>query len=239
LGAQFATVADLVSSGSAANFLGLANVEVEGSAAVVDGASFTAATVTPNAILTYFGPVGCSPNGQVLVNEQAAAILFSNATQVNFVTPESVAGDSATIQLICNGGAAVTLTAPTAITSPSLFTQTGTGEGQGSILNVDGSINSAANPIVQGSYVAVYGTGFGTLNPPGADGLRHLAATVTATIGGSSATVVYSGEAPGETAGLQQINIQVPAGTGPWPNVAIILTANGVSTQAGVTLAVK
>jgi uncharacterized protein (TIGR03437 family) len=225
LGAQFATVSDLVSSGAAANFLGLASIEVEGTAVVVDGASFGTATVTTNAILTYLGPVGCSPNGQVLVNGQAAAILFSSATQINFVTPESVAGDSATIQLMCNGGAAVTLTDPTAAASPSLFTETGTGKGQGSILNR--------------SYVAVYGTGFGALKPPGADGLRHLAAPVAATISGTSATVVYAGEAPGETIGLQQINIQVPTGIGAGPDVAINLTANGVSTQAGVTLAVK
>jgi uncharacterized protein (TIGR03437 family) len=239
LGGQFATVVDLVNSGTPANFLGLANIEVEGSAAVVDSASFAAATVAPNGILTYLGPVGCSPNGEVLVNGQAAAILFSNATQINFVTPESVAGDFATIQLMCNGGAAVTLAAPAALASPSLFTQTGTGKGQGSILNFDGSINSSAKPIAQGSFVSVYGTGFGALNPPGADGLRHLAAEVTATIGGTGATVMYAGEAPGETTGLQQINIRIPTGVGPGPDVAIILTANGVSTQAGVTLAVK
>jgi uncharacterized protein (TIGR03437 family) len=239
LGPQFATVTDLVNGGTPVNFLSLANVELEGAAAVVNSASFASTTVTPNGILTYLGPTGCSPNGKVVVNGQPAATLFSNSTQINFVTPESVSQDSAAVQLICNRAPVVTLAIPTATTSPALFTQTGTGKGQGSILNFDGSINSAANPASQGSYVAVYGTGFGTLNRSAADGLRHLAAAVAATIGGASATILYAGEAPGETIGLQQINILIPAGMAPGPNLAILLTANGVSSQAGVTLAVR
>jgi trimeric autotransporter adhesin len=239
LGPQFATVADLVSGGTPANFLGLASINVEGVAAVVDSASFITRTVTPNQILSYFGPVGCSPNEQVLVNGQAAGILFGNAAQINFVSPESVAGDPVTIQLMCNGTATVTLTAPEAAASPSLFTETGTGTGQGSIVNSDGTVNSPANPIARGSYISVYGTGFGPLNPAGADGLRHLAAAVTATIGGANATVLYAGEAPEETIGLQQINLVVPAGISPGPNAPIILTVNGASTQARVTVAVK
>jgi uncharacterized protein (TIGR03437 family) len=239
LGPQFASVADLRSSGTSANFLRVANVQVDGSAAIVDSASFGKATVTPNGILTYLGPVGCSPNEQVLVNGQAAGILFSNASQINFVTPESLSGDSGTVQLMCNGGAAVTLAAATAARSPSLFTQSGTGTGQGSIVNADGSINASGNPGARGSSIAVYGTGFGALNPPGADGLRHLATPVTATIGGTAANVVYAGEAPGETIGLQQINVEIPTSIAPGPDMAISVSANGVSTQMGVTLAVR
>lgn len=239
LGVQYATAADLVSGGNPANFFALADINVEGAAAVFDSASFEKGTVTPNGILTYFGTVGCSPNEQVLVNGVAAAILFSNATQVNFASPGSIEGNPVTIQLVCNGAPTVTLTAPAAAVSPSLFTQTGTGMGQGTIVNLDGTINSAANPIARGGYVSVYGTGFGSLNPPGPDGLRHLAATVTATIGGANAPVIYAGEAPGETAGLQQINMQVPAGIAPGPNVEIVLTVNEASTQPGVTVAVK
>jgi uncharacterized protein (TIGR03437 family) len=239
LGVQYATAADLVSGGQPANFFVLTDLTVEGTAVVFDGASFAQGTVTPNGILTYFGPVGCSPNEQVLVNGGVAAILFSNATQINFVSPESIAGNPVTIQLVCNGSATVTLTAPAAAVSPSLFTQTGTGTGQGSIINLDGTINSVANPVAQGGYISAYGTGFGSLNPPGADGLRHLAATVTATVGGTSGTVIYAGQAPGETSGLQQINIQVPTGIAPGPGADIVLTVNGAATQAGVTVAVK
>jgi len=238
-GVQYSTVADLVSGGQPANWFTLADITVKGSAAVSNGASFGQGAVVPNGILAYFGPVGCLPNEQVLVNGAAASILFANAAQINFVSPASIAGSFASIQVVCNGSAAVTLTVPAAAVNPSLFTQTGTGTGQGSIVNADGTINSAANPIAQGSYISAYGTGFGSLNPAGADGLQHLAATVTATIGGANANVTYAGQAPGETPGLQQINIQVPTGITPGPGVAIVLAASGMSTQAGVTVAVK
>jgi trimeric autotransporter adhesin len=239
VGVQYATAPDLVSGGNPVNFFALADVNVEGAAAVIDGASFEKGTVTPNGILTYFGPVGCTPDEQVLVNGAAAAILFSNATQINFVSPGAIAGNPATIQLVCNGSPTVTLTAPAAVASPSLFTETGTGTGQGSIVNLDGTVNSAANPVTRGSYISVYGTGFGALNPTGADGLRHLAAAVQATIGGANSPVIYAGEAPGETSGLQQINLQVPAGIAAGLKVEIVLAANDASTQPGVTVAVK
>ena len=43
----------------------------------------------------------------------------------------------------------------------------------------------------------------------------------------------------GETSGLQQINLQVPARIAPGLKVEIVLTANDASTQPGVTVAVK
>ena len=239
VGVQYATAADLVSGGNPANFFALADIHVEGAAAVIDSASFQKGTVTPNGILTYFGPVGCSPNEQVLVNGVAAALLFSNATQINFVSPGAITGNPAIIQLVCNGNTTVTVTAPAAVVSPSLFTQTGTGRGQGSIVNLDGTVNSAANPVARASYISVYGTGFGALNSAGADGLQHLAATVQATVGGANAPVIYAGQAPGETSGLQQINLQVPPGIAAGPSAGILLTVNGASTQPGVTVAVK
>jgi uncharacterized protein (TIGR03437 family) len=236
---QYATASDLVSGGQPASFFALTDLTVDGTAVVLDGATFAPGTVSPDGILAYFGPVACSPNEQVLVNGVLAPILFSNATQINFVTFVSFMGSPVTIQLVCNGTATITSPAPAAPVSPSLFTQTGTGTGQGSILNAGNSINSAANPAGQGSYISVFGRGFGSFNARGSDSLRHVAATVTAIIGGQNATVLYAGEAPGLTSGLQQINLQVPAGIEPGPKVAIVLTANSVATQAGVSVAVK
>lgn len=239
LGAQYSTVGDLVSSGQAANWFSLADITIDGTAAVTSGASFAAGPVTPNALLAYFGPVACAPNEQMLINGSAVTILFGNSSQVNFVSPESIPGSSVVVQVACNGSAVVTLTIPAAAVNPALFTQTGTGTGAGSIVNADGTVNSAASPAPQGSYISVYGTGFGSLNAAGSDGLRHLAANVTATIGGADAPVIYAGEAPGETIGLQQINIQVPTGLTSGTNAPIVLAANGRSTQGGVTVEIQ
>jgi uncharacterized protein (TIGR03437 family) len=216
LGTQFGSVTDLISDGQAANWFSLADITIEGSAKVSNGASFQAGPIPPNALFSYFGPVACPPTESVLLNGTPAAILFGNSKQINFLSPAAIIGSSVAVQIACNNNAAVTLTVPTAMVNPALFTQTGTGSGQGSIVNADGTVNSAAKPAAPGSYISVYGTGFGALNAAGGDGLRHIAASVTATIGGVDAPVTYAGEAPGETIGLQQINIEVPKGNHIW-----------------------
>jgi len=58
---------------------------------------------------------------------------------------------------------------------------------------------------------------------------------VTAMIGGKPATVTFAGAAPGEITGVIQINIIVPTGLTPG-NQTLVITINGVETQANVTI---
>jgi len=211
-----------------------------GQSAVDNAASFGAAAAAPNTIMTLFGPaLSCTPDPQVLLNGTPAAVLFAGAAQINFVSPGAITGQTATIQVACNGTVIGTAAMPLLTVNPAIFTQTGTGNGPGSIVNQDGTINSAGKPASRKAYISVYGTGFGPFNAASADGLRRLTYPVTATIGGVVANVVYAGEAPTETSGLQQINIQVPAGAPAGPVVTIVLTTNKVSTQSGITVAIQ
>ena len=98
-------------------------------------------------------------------------------------------------------------------------------------------INSASAPARVGSTITVYYTGQGAFHLPvrtgqaaSANPLAHTAAKTTATIGGKSAVVSYSGGAPG-FAGVSQANIQIPAGLarGDYP---LILIVGGVSSNA-------
>jgi uncharacterized protein (TIGR03437 family) len=62
-------------------------------------------------------------------------------------------------------------------------------------------------------------------------------AEVSATVGGQAAQVVYAGHAPGEVAGMVQVNLQIPAGvTG---NVAVVLTIGGRKSQDTATVAIR
>ena len=49
------------------------------------------------------------------------------------------------------------------------------------------------------------------------------------------ADVLYAGEAPGLTRGMQQINVRIPDGAGSGP-VAIQINVGGQSTQNGITV---
>jgi uncharacterized protein (TIGR03437 family) len=64
---------------------------------------------------------------------------------------------------------------------------------------------------------------------------------VTVSIGGQSATVTYAGWVAGSVTGLYQINVTVPKATTSTSavSVPVIVTANGVAAQTGVTMYVK
>jgi uncharacterized protein (TIGR03437 family) len=63
----------------------------------------------------------------------------------------------------------------------------------------------------------------------------HLTQPVTAMVGGVAAQVLYAGQAPGYTLGLQQIDILVPAGMAAGAQ-QLQLTIGGTTTQTGLML---
>ena len=137
---------------------------------------------------------------------------------------------------------------PVVAAAPGLFTMTQNGSGQAAILNQDYSVNSASNPAPRGSFVAVYLTGTGALDPRIADGslgpmsppFPAPTAGITAAIGGVAATVLFKGQAPGLIAGATQVNVQVPENA-PAGVVPVTIYAGGYASQlsGAVTMAVK
>jgi uncharacterized protein (TIGR03437 family) len=61
----------------------------------------------------------------------------------------------------------------------------------------------------------------------------------TVTIGGAAATVTYAGWVSGSVAGLYQINATVPTKATTGNAVPVTVTMGGVSSQAGVTMAIQ
>jgi uncharacterized protein (TIGR03437 family) len=110
------------------------------------------------------------------------------------------------------------------------------------VLNADYSLNGDGNPAAAGSVVAVYATGGGQVDPPDSTGattggIARVPGTVTATIGGQAAQVLYAGHAPGEVAGVLQINLQVPDGVS--GDVPVVLWVGDAQSQTTATVAVK
>jgi uncharacterized protein (TIGR03437 family) len=83
------------------------------------------------------------------------------------------------------------------------------------VANADGSINSLTNPAAIGSTVALYLTGLGPTNPPSLDGaiLRDPSIRPRTIPSVSSFGIpqipAFLGAAPGEVAGITQINLIV------------------------------
>lgn len=230
---------------------------------ITNSASYATGSVSPGEIITIFGSfpgpgtvVGLQlVNGLVSTNLDgaqaffdgiAAPVIYATAGQMSVVVPYEVSGKTSTqIQVAYQGQLSNSVAEPVSTTMPGIFTSNASGQGQGAILNQDGSVNSASNPAAPGSYIAVYATGEGQTSPGGTDGKpgaspppQPLAQPVTATVGGIAATVQYAGGVYGLVAGVLQVNVQVPQGVTPG-SVPITVTVGGQGTQSGVTVAVQ
>jgi uncharacterized protein (TIGR03437 family) len=171
----------------------------------------------------------------VLVDGTATSVFYSSATQINFLMPGKVTPESSSrVQFNCNGLSSQPMTIPIASVAPAIFTATQDGQGQAAIVNQDNSIDTSTPA---GTYIQVYGTGFGSYNSKPLDGLLRLVSPVTATLGGLPVTVLYAGEAPGYTLGLQQINVGIPASAATGlTQLVLTIGSPAIATQVGVTL---
>ena len=157
----------------------------------------------------------------------------------NYAAPANITTPAA-LTVACNGTTAWSFNGlTTAGVVPGIFTQTGNGQGQAAIVNSDGTRNTSTNPSTRGSWLSVYGTGFGVFNAVGTNGLKTVAGTVTATIGGVDAYVLYAGNTPGATDGLQQFNLQIPAGATAGTALPIILPVNCTPAQTIATVSLQ
>jgi uncharacterized protein (TIGR03437 family) len=205
---------------------------------VSNGASFLTGAAAPNTILSLFGSnLGCAPVPEVDINHAAVEVLAATGSQINFVVPQQTG--NLVLEVVCGGTRSSGINLQSVAASPALFTANQAGTGQASIVNRDGSINDAASAGARGDYLSVFGTGFGELAAADASGLRWLVHPVTAFVGEVPAEVQFSGAAPGYTVGLQQINVKIPVNAPTGSAVAIRLEVAGVSTQNGVTAAVR
>jgi len=231
--------------------------------AVVDAASQRADPVSPGKIVVLYG-AGLGPsqliqnqpsNGvlgtafggtAVSFNGIATPILYTSEAQVAAIVPYAVTGVTAQVTVAYQGQVSNAFTVPVATSAPGLFTLNQAGWGQAAAINaVDGTVNTAANPVKIGGFISLYATGEGQTAPAGLDG--RIAGSpptgpvlpVRVTVGGIPATVQYAGGAPGQVAGLMQVNVQIPSGVQPGGYVSVVLQVGDRASSPAVWIAVS
>jgi uncharacterized protein (TIGR03437 family) len=213
-----------------------------GEVIVIFGTGMGPAQVTQSQAANGFVPTNVAGTS-VLIDGVSAPIIYSSANQVAVVVPFVTNGSLVQLFVQSQGQNSAVFNLSVASVTPGLFTLNGSGTGQASAVNQDGSVNGAAKPATPGSFISLFLTGAGQTNPGGTDG--HLAAVplplpllpVTVTIGGRPATVSYAGAAPGSVEGVIQVNAQVPSGASAG-FLPVVVQVGTSSTQAGVTIAV-
>ncbi|HEV2689466.1 MAG TPA: IPT/TIG domain-containing protein, partial [Bryobacteraceae bacterium] len=171
-----------------------------------------------------------------------APIIYTSATQVAAVVPYVTSGTSAQVTITYQGQIPAAATVNVVSTAPALFTSDGSGVGQAAAVNPGGSTNTTATPSKIGDVIVLFATGEGQTMPAGIDGkpastpLPKPLLPVTVNIGGQPAELQYYGGAPGEVAGVMQVNVKIPPGVS--GNVPVMLRVGDASSQPGVTIAV-
>ena len=191
--------------------------------AVTNGASFAPGIPAPDGLASLFvaGVVDLNPTDlSVSVGGAPAPVLSVTGTpgasqQINFQVPgeavdfvyPSSSAKGWWVKVQYDGVATVISEPPV---GPGIFTSA---DGAAAVQHAaDFSPVNAANPIVAGETIAIYGTGFGVLYPALADGVAATGPTVFPDTGGSSPAVVigqsacdviYGGAAPGFVGGYQ------------------------------------
>ncbi len=194
---------------------------------------------------------------QVVVNNKASALFFVSAGQINLPLSMSLpSAGTVDLQVFQPTTGQIYGAAELALSSasPGLFTTGGTGSGEVAAINVvDGTINSATNPVARGAYITLYGTGQGFVANAPADGTAGTGPIPTAVnpqilLGGAflpATDIQYSGLAP-DLVGVWQINFQIPMATVPGNAVPVIVLMNSIPSdnpsvpgQIAATIAVK
>ena len=178
----------------------------------------------------------------ILVGNQAAYPYYISPKQVNFLIPSNLLPGPVDVQLVVDGLAGPLISVILGPTAPALFEldpQTAVA------VRPDGSVIDAASPVTAGNWAILYGNALGPVVPPIPPGQIAPAAARIQTIGfvlsldGVTVPpdhIEYVGAAPG-FAGLYQINLLVPLGTGPNPEIQI--GVNNSMSRTGLHLAVQ
>jgi len=199
------------------------------SGGVVNAATFQAgAGMAPGSYISIFGSDLSDTNlaettpslpvslGQVSVSFDGGGkslpghLHFISPGQVNVQIPWEYQGQSSVAMKVTLYGyqSSTPYTVPLTTYSPGIF----------AVTNAAGAAITAANPAKGGDVIVIYANGLGPVDTPQTSGdpasttkLVGTLAGPTVTIGGTGATVQFSGLAPGFV-GLYQVNVQVPAG---------------------------
>jgi uncharacterized protein (TIGR03437 family) len=186
----------------------------------------------------------------VTTNGNPVPIFYSTPGQLGIQIPVDLAGPAASVQVSVGGQTSAAQNIPIAPVAPGLFSTDQSGHGQGAILIANtntlvapvGSIPGRdSRPAKPGDFITIFCTGLGAVSPSLATGQpgtnNDTVEKPTVTIDGAPAVVQFSGIAPGFV-GLDQVNVQVPAGIRTANDIPVVLTIGGKQSNT-VTIAVS
>jgi uncharacterized protein (TIGR03437 family) len=190
--------------------------------------SFTTRAISPADISNGILPLAIPGAGvQVTIDLVLAPLIFVSPTQINFLIPATIRPGRRTLRVARSGLEGPAVQVDIAAAAPGLFTS----DGAAAIaVRADGSLVTAETPASPGDVVLLFATGLGATTPSfDALAVPDRAAVITrlsefdVLLNGTpmaASNILYAGVTPG-FAGLYQINLRLPEGTPPGPEVQL------------------
>ena len=216
-----------------------------------------ASAVAPNEIVSIFGagigpvnpaaaaihppsPISAELAGyQIKFNGTPAPLLYASKNQINAIVPSLTAPAGAMVTIEHDGSVFASSSVVVAPVAPGIPLQQDGIRGEASVINHDGTLNSAANPAPSGSVVSLFVFG---VNPSGAPGTfataaMPLAAPPVVVVDNAVADIRYAGSAPGLITAVTQINFVVPQLVAGKHLIYIVM--DGYSSAFGAFIAIR
>jgi uncharacterized protein (TIGR03437 family) len=195
---------------------------------IVSAASLTP-DLAPGGIVSIFG--GGLAGSSVTVNGEPANVLAALPFQINAQIPSDIPPGTATLAVTSAAGS-TSAQVPISSVAPEIFMLSST---QAAITNQDNTVNSTSNPASRGSFIVIYGTGFGATGTSG--GLNRVQAPLSVVIGSTQVIPAFAGLTPGAI-GLYQGNVALPAAIPPGLTLQLYIKQGG-ATSVAVTVAIQ
>lgn len=195
----------------------------------------------------------------VLVDGNPAGLFFVSPGQINYQTPEDLLPGKAQVAVMKDGQVVAQGALELGNVAPSLFTADASGSGvpSGVLLRVRANGQQSYEPLARYAngkaeavtitrqagdrlFLVLYGTGWRGADDTDGNPANGVAENLEVLIGDNAAPVFFAGEAPG-FAGLDQMNVEIPAGvTG---SVSLLVKVNdgdgGMLRANTVTISIR
>jgi len=165
----------------------------------------------------------------VYINGVAARLFFVSRGQINYLVPAGTIVGPAEVVVLARDGTVSRGALNVAQTTPGIFTSNSAGTGapaavasaNGQVFNIlMGNPDGTPREVGAGNFVVLFGTG-----------LRYAStAAMTMTIGTTNVTPLFFGAQP-DFAGLDQVNLQIPASMAGAGNVNLTFTLDGKTSN--------
>lgn len=214
---------------------------VENAASLVDGPISAGETIVVNG-------AGFDSNALLSIGGIVVSPVSISPAAITATVPPGLPAAAARVEVQSGGATTNSVLMPVGVTSPGIFSQSGTGYGQGYILNQNGTLNSPSNPAAPGDRITVFATGVGPLTFTQCCAVAEYPVNVFIDGIYCDGVAAILGQVNGMPGSVYQITVYVPNPAVLFANSApdfvfppldgVVMQINGVSSQPGIAVSI-